>query len=384
MSSLADLPAVDVAGVEVRHLALPTGLPSFVLPSGHRTPTDLAALLVRVTDADGAVGQSLLWAQAPGQLTLIEACMRHAADALAGIPPASPEQLASAVSAAGAFFGPTGVLRFGLSGLEMAVVDLSLRRAGASLSSWLGRRHDQVLAYETGLMLFRSIDELIEEGLRLHDSGRTAMKMIVGSPSIGADVERISAVREALPSSARLMVDGLQRWDLASALDAVDAFAGLGLDWVEDPIAHSDIAGYRTLADHAAMPIATGESHYDLERFGALADAGVRFVVAELERVGGISGWLEVAELLTDTSASMLPHLYPHVSTQLVSTLDQDEVWVEHVPWFDDLVGGPSEIVDGRLVVADAPGTGFDADPDAVERLATSPWLRLGGGRGGP
>lgn len=384
MSSLADLPAVDVTGVEVRHLALPTGLPSFVLPSGHRTPTDLAALLVRVTDADGAAGQSLLWAQAPGQLTLIEACMRHTADALAGIPPASPEQLASAVSAADGFFGPTGVLRFGLSGLEMAVVDLSLRRAGVSLSSWLGRRHDHVLAYETGLMLFRSIDELIDEAVRLHESGRTAMKMIVGSPSICADVERLAAVREALPSSARLMVDALQRWDLGSALDAVDAFAGLGLDWVEDPIAHSDIAGYRALAGRAAMPIATGESHYDLERFGALAEAGVRFVVAELERVGGISGWLQVAELLTGTSASVLPHLYPHVSTQLVSTLDQDEVWVEHVPWFDDLVGGPSEIRDGRLVVADAPGTGFDPDPDAVERLATSPWRRLGGGRSGP
>jgi L-alanine-DL-glutamate epimerase-like enolase superfamily enzyme len=79
-------------------------------------------------------------------------------------------------------------------------------------------------------------------------------------------------------------------------------------------------------------------------------------------------------------SAVMLPHIYPHVSAQLLSAVEQAEVWWEYVPWFDQLVAEPFEIVDGELIVGDCPGSGFDPDPDAVERLARTPWLPLAAG----
>ncbi len=118
-----------------------------------------------------------------------------------------------------AFFAPAGVLRFGLSVLEMATVDLSLRRRSQELSEAVGRRHHRVRVYETGLMMFRSTDELVDEAQRLNDGGHRAMKMIVGG-DVDVDAARISAVRSAIPTSADVMVDVLQRWDVDTALMA--------------------------------------------------------------------------------------------------------------------------------------------------------------------
>jgi L-alanine-DL-glutamate epimerase-like enolase superfamily enzyme len=57
--------------------------------------------------------------------------------------------------------------------------------------------------------------------------------------------------------------------------------------------------------------------------------------------------------------------------------LEQDEVWLEYVDWWDALMGGPPLFVSGQAVVTDSPGTGFDPDPLAVQRFALDGWEQL-------
>ncbi len=365
-----------IVNAEVRYVALPTGMRSFVLPNGHRTPTDLSVLLVRVTDVEGAIGHSLLWAQRDRHLPVLEASLRYVAEAVLG-QPAGPASLVGAMRQSAAFLGTDGVTAFGISGIEMAIQDLRCRRAEMSLSDMIGRRREQVRLYQTGLMLSATIDELIEEAAAIYSSGIKAMKMIVGKPTIDEDVERVQAVTESLPADASLMVDALQRWELADAMKACERLADVDLVWIEDPISQSDVRGLRELVSGSPTPIATGEVCFSLAHFEALLDAGVPYVVAELERVGGISGWLATAELVRDRSAVMLPHLYPHVSAQLMATLPDDDGWCEYVPWFNQIVSTSFELDNGMLKVARDPGSGFDPSPDAVERLSRTPWLPL-------
>ena len=51
--------------------------------------------------------------------------------------------------------------------------------------------------------------------------------------------------------------------------------------------------------------------------------------------------------------------------------MEQEEQWLEYVDWWDPLMASPLTFVDGRARVDDVPGTGFDPDPEAVERFAT-------------
>jgi L-alanine-DL-glutamate epimerase-like enolase superfamily enzyme len=370
------LTEVAISAIDTRRLALPTGMKSFTLPNGHQTPTDLSALLVRVHDADGGTGQSLLWAQRPQQLDLFDAALGYLAEVVTGQPRSISDTVA-AMRQAVAFVSSSGVAAFAISGYEMALQDLRVRRSGTSLASSLGVVHETVRAYQTGLMLSATVDELIDEATMIYQSGITAIKMIVGRPTIEEDVQRVRAVRECLPSDAALMVDALQRWSAPDAMRAACDLAELELIWIEDPIPHHDLAGYAQLAQDAPVKIATGETCFARDEFVRLLDIGIPYVIAELERTGGVSGWMEIAALVDERSAVMLPHIYPHVSAQLTAALPQDEVWWEYVPWFDQLMETPFDIHDGRVRPSMAVGSGFDPSPDAIERFAQTPWVSL-------
>ena len=43
------------------------------------------------------------------------------------------------------------------------------------------------------------------------------------------------------------------------------------------------------------------------------------------------------------------------------------EIDIDDVPWKDDLVTNPPEIVDGHLIVSDRPGWGTDINEDAIK-----------------
>ena len=366
-----------IVRAEARHLALPTGLKPFVLPNGHRTPTDLSVLLIRLTDGDDVSGRGLLWTQNPRQVPLFEAALRYVATAVEGSPADDVAAVTDAMRQATAFVGREGVAAFAVSGLAMALEDLACRRAGVNLSEQLGRRHDRIRVYQTGLMISASLDELVEEADAIYGRGIRAIKMVLGKPNLDEDIERVQAVRSKLPADAALMVDALQRWTLADALRAGEGLADAGLVWIEDPLPQDDIAGYRTLVERCPVPIATGETCFSVAAFEALIAAGVPYIVGELERVGGFGPWMQIAARANEASAVMLPHLYPHVSAQLIAALPQPEVWLEYVPWFDQLVEDAFEINGGETTVSRRPGSGFNPSDEAVERLARGPWLRL-------
>lgn len=375
MTATVQLPAPSsIARRESRRVALPTGIASFTLPNGRRTPTDLPALLVRLVGHDGVTGHGLLWAQSEPQLAVMEASVRCVA-AATGTTADDPSS-ASAVADSVDFLGAEGAAAFGVSGYVMALEDLAWRRDGTSLGADVGRVRSSVPVYRTGLMLHSSIDELVAEATDVAERGFGGVKMILGRPSIDDDAERVAAVRAALPDHVALMADALQRWDLGTARRATERLADHGLRWIEDPLHHRDVAGYAELVSRSPVPIATGESLFTTDAFRRLLDAGLPYVVCEPERIGGAGRWLEVADLARRAGATALPHLYPHLSVQMLATLDQPEVWVEYVPWFDELAG---ELVVGPegIEVDTRPGAGFHPDAQAVERLATGPWVSL-------
>lgn len=367
-----------VVSVEVRRLALPTGIEPVRLGNGQLSATDLPVVLIRLVDDDGAHGFSLLWAQQAPQLALFEAALDYLAPLVAGHRLDETPGIVPSLRASTPFIGPEGVLAFAVSAYEMAIEDLWCRRAEVSLGHRLGRTRDRLPAYQTGLMLASTTEALVIEARKIYDSGIKAIKMIVGKPSLSEDLDRIDAVKSSLPGDVRLMVDAFQKWNVTEAQQAAERFAAFDLLWIEDPLAHADLAGYRRLAAASPVPIATGEGLFRHADFVELADAGVPYLVGELERIGGISGWVRLADTAESSGVTLLPHINPHVSAQLVAALAQKSVWWEYIPWFDALAGSEFRLEDGALVVEDRPGCGFSPDADAVERLAAGPWRALG------
>ena len=117
-----------------------------------------------------------------------------------------------------------------------------------------------------------------------------------------------------------------------------------------------------------ATPVQIGENFslvHDMER--ALAAQSCDYVMPDLERIGGVTGWRRAAGLAAAGGVSMSSHLYPEVSAHLL-TATPTAHWLEYVDWASPVLAEPLEIRAGEAVVPERPGNGMQWNEAAVAR----------------
>jgi L-alanine-DL-glutamate epimerase-like enolase superfamily enzyme len=324
---------------------------------------DLGVVEVRATRDDGATGHGFSWTPSIGA-TAVDALIRDdLAPWLIGRP-ATPDlwqQTWEHTHEAGG----GGVTTIALAGVDLALWDLGLRERGVSLADRLGRRHDSLPAYGSGVNLHYSLDELVDQAGRWRDAGYGGVKIKVGKPDLAEDVDRVAAVRETVGPGIRLMIDANQRWDLDRAITAVGALGKFDLVWIEEPLRSDDTRGYRALRSAIDVPVALGENVHTIHRFRDLVDAeAIDVMQPNVIRVGGITPFLAIAEFAREAGVTLAPHLLPELSAQIAFALPE-ETWAEDVEdaRFTPLgvLAAPSgvEVVSGRAVGGHAPGIGI-------------------------
>ena len=208
-----------------------------------------------------------------------------------------------------------------------------------------------------------------DEAEKLLAGGFRALKLRLGYPSLEADIAAVRAVRSRLPAGISVMVDFNQALTVPEAIRRGRALDGEGVYWVEEPIRHDDYAGCAEIARALSTPVQIGENFslpYDMER--ALAARACDYVMPDLERIGGVTGWRRAGELAGATGIRMSSHLYPEVSAHLLAATPTAH-WLEYVDWADVLLEEPLRIVDGNANVPIRPGNGLAWNDDAVRRF---------------
>ena len=229
----------------------------------------------------------------------------------------------------------------------------------------------------SGLVLNQTEDELVKQTKSLIGQGFRAVKVRVGKPTVEEDERRLDAVVSELPDGAVLILDAVQGWSPEVAIRRSRRFERYQPLWLEDPLVHNDYPGLARVVNASPIPIATGENEYLREGFHQLLEIGVPYLLADLERVGGILEWEAVAGAASMRSSVLTPHCYPHVAVQLCSTLQQNQTWIEYVPFWDGLMRQQFDFSKGSISVPTTPGIGWDFDDRAVDRHAVAPWDSL-------
>jgi len=342
--------------------------------------TTLSLIAVEVEDSVGSVGHGLSWTPSIGAAS-VRAMLDHDIRAFAVGRPADAETLWEPLWTHLHEAGGGGITTIAMAGLDLALWDLTARRAGLPIADLLGRRRDHVRAYGSGVNLHYPLDALVAQAERWVADGFDAVKMKVGSPDITDDVRRIEAVRQVIGPDRRLMIDANQRWDLDRAVRALDALAPFDLAWIEEPLRADDLAAHIRLREASAdlaVPIALGENLHTRYRFAEFIDAGVVDVVQpNIVRVGGITPFRAIARLADERGVTIAPHLLTDLSAQLAMTLDRESV-VEAVEGasFADLgiLDGRSPVEIDAGVVRDArlPGLGIRLAHGAATPEGTS------------
>jgi len=267
--------------------------------------------------------------------------------------------------------GREGVSLIAVSGLDMAAWDALAKAADMPLAVFLGGTVGPVPAYNSNGLWLRPVEDLADEAAALvAEGGFTGLKLRLGRERLADDLAAIAAAREAAGATVKLMCDFNQGLSLGDALVRCHALDDQGLYWFEEPTTYDNIPGYAQLARELKTPVQLGENFYGprLLYQAVLAGAG-DYVMPDLMRIGGVSGWLRAAAITSAAGIPMSTHLYPEMSAHLMRVTDTAH-WLEWQDWADPILSEPFELKDGHLIVPKKAGQGIEWNENAVARFA--------------
>jgi mandelate racemase len=339
------------------------------LPLGTSAATIRAAplLLIDVDTDEGVTGRSYLFcyvrAAAPAIATILDEVLRVVkGDRIA------PLDLWAKLSRRFTLIGVQGIVRMAMAGFDVACWDALAIAAGKPLAALLGGAPRPIAAYNSNGLGLMPPEAAADEAEKLLEGGFSAVKLRLGRPTLAADLAAVRAVRSRLPDAISLMVDFNQALTVAEALRRGRALEREGVYWIEEPIRHDDYRGYSRLARSLEVPIQIGEN-FSLPF--AMAEAirlqACDYVMPDVERIGGVTGWVRAAALASAHGLPMSSHLFPEVSAHLLATTPTAH-WLEYVDWAHAILAEPLRIAGGEALAPDRPGTGLAWDEDAVER----------------
>lgn len=348
------------------------------------TMRDRPAVLVRAECRDGAIGWGESWCNFPScgaehRARLIDSVV---APLLLGRTFGSPEEAFDELTAATAVLalqsGEAGPIAQAIAGVDIALWDLSARRAAAPLWRLLGGRSGSVPVYASGINPQRPGDTVA----RLRGEGHVAFKLKIGF-GIERDLANLTAVRAAAGEPATMMADANQAWTIDEASRHAPRLQPYRLAWLEEPLrADAAQADWRALAKAAPMALAAGENLIGEPAFDAAIAAGALGVVQpDVAKWGGISGCRRVIERVEAAGLRYCPHFLGAgvgltASAHLLAAHPGSGRW----PGLLEVDGNPNPLRtllapalatlrDGRIALGDAPGLGVQPQLKDLETM---------------
>lgn len=341
---------------------------TYVLGTSVQAVREAPLLLVDLETEEGVTGHAYqfcyLPAAAPAIVTMLDEVLRTVKG-----DPVAPVELWAKLARRFILIGVQGIVRMAMASFDVACWDALARAAGKPLVSYLGGVPGPVPAYNSCGLGLMAPAAVADEAEKLLAGGFKALKLRLGYPTLDADLAAVRAVRARVPRDIHLMVDYNQALTVEEAIRRGHALDGEGVYWLEEPIRHDDHAGCAQVARSLSTPVQIGENFslpHDMER--ALAAQSCDYVMPDLERIGGVTGWQRAAELARARGIGMSSHLYPEVSAHLLAVTPTAH-WLEYVDWANSILTEPLRIADGNAIVSSRPGNGLAWNEDAVRKL---------------
>lgn len=329
-------------------------------------------VLVELRTADGlrGLGEAAPW---PGfgddDLDAIEAAVRAALARLESMSSqAEPEALLATVTP---LLDRHPVARAAIAG---AVCDLAARRARVPLAVWLAQQSGSTGAVErvacNALLLARTPEALRAEAAAARADGYAAAKLKLGGVPLEVDIERVRAARAGLGRDVRLRGDANGAWSRAEAAAALAALAPFELEYIEQPVDASSLAGLAALRGLTAVRIAADETVADEQGLSTVIERDAADVVVLKPALLG--GPLRALALAAQARAAGIDVVFTHALDGAVGAwhaahcaaawADPAAVHGLHTAGlFTNDVGPAVAAVTGVVTIPTQPGLGFES-----------------------
>lgn len=355
-------PSLTIRSLRVIGVKVPMRRP---LGTSAATVREAPLLLIDLETEEGVTGRAYLFcyvpSAAPAIMSVLEEMLAHIkGDRVA------PVEIGAKLARAYTLIGVQGVVRMAMAGLDIACWDALSTASGLPLSIFLGGVSKAIPAYNSCGLGLMAPEAAADEAIELLEDGFRAVKLRLGYPTLEADLAAVRHVRKRLPDGIALMVDYNQALTPTEAVLRGHALDSEGVYWIEEPIRHDNYSGCARLARELTTPVQIGENFSGAHAMAvAIETRASDYVMPDLERIGGVTGWQRAAALASVAGIQMSSHLFPEVSAQLLAVTPTCH-WLEYVDWAAPILAEPLKIVAGDAVVSERPGNGLVWNEDAV------------------
>jgi mandelate racemase len=303
-------------------------------------------VLIDVATDQGITGRSYIFAYAKLTLAPLVHLIEQIGRDLIG-KPVAPFDLMALMDAKFRLLGWQGLVGMAVSGLDMAFHDALGQVAGQPLAQLLGGSPRPIPAYDS----YGVVDPIADEKdlKRSLDQGFRGIK-IKGGDGDGANDERmVKGVRRLIGPDIALMLDFNQSLNPAESISRIARLAPYDLHWVEEPVPQENLQGLAEVRRESSISIQAGENWWFPRGFAeAIAVGASDFIMPDLMKVGGVTGWMRVAAQAEAASIPMSSHLFAEASAHMLAVTPTAH-WLEVLDLGRAILAEPIEIVDGTI-----------------------------------
>ncbi len=342
---------LTIRDITVRSVLVPLARP---LATRVVTIEQAPLLLLDLQTEEGVTGRTYLFGYtARGSVHM--AALLHDILAMTRGDRVAPVDLFAKATKGLTLMGRQGLAAMAVSGFDVACWDALAQAAGVYNSNGLGLIAPEAAAEQA--------QALLAEG------GFEAVKIRLGRATLAEDLAALRAVRKAVGDNVLLPCDFNQGLSVAEAVRRGRALDGEGVHWIEEPIVYDDLEGCAKIAREVATPIQIGENFYGPRAMAeAIAARAADYMMPDLERIGGVTGWLRAAALAEAANIELSSHIFPEVSCHLMAVTPTRHL-LEYVDWAAPILADPLRVENGQVEIPDVPGTGVAWNEDAVAKF---------------
>jgi L-alanine-DL-glutamate epimerase-like enolase superfamily enzyme len=310
---------------------------------------------------------------------------------------------------------PGGVAARAIAGIECALIEIKARALGISVAQLMGGptrdrvrlywshcgttrvRHHEIVG-KPPIETWSDVTALAKEVVA---RGFTALKTNIVMPGKGATwqsgfdgsmgpndewapnwlialIEKhIGTIRDAVGPDFDINLDLNFHFKPEACMRIARALEPCNLHWLE--IDNPDPDVIRQIKDSTSTKICTGETLIHMKEYLPFFQRHAADVYMLDIPWNGVAQGKKVGDLAATFQHNIAPHNhYSHLSTYMSAAVVASlpnvrimEIDIDDVPWKDELVSKPPEIVNGYMKIPDGPGWGMTVNEEAVR---AHPW----------
>ncbi len=211
--------------------------------------------------------------------------------------------------------------------------------------------------------------------------GFCQIKLKVGA-DLDDDIRRFRIARDVCGPDFPIAIDANQRWEVAEAIEWVNALAEFRPAWIEEPTSPDDVLGHAEIARGVSpVRVATGEHAQNRVIFKQLLQAqAIEVMQIDAVRVAGVNENIANLLLAAKFGVPVCPHAggvglceaVQHLSMFdfIAVSASRDGRMIEYVDHLHEHFETPTDILSGSYLPPLAPGNGMEMKAESRARYA--------------